>query len=76
MIAKEVFCWQILVKCSTMFKTEMCKIRKKASHVLALKTCRERTETKDVMRLTRIGKFRAHTTLKVIVLLRVREILK
>ena len=55
------------MKCSTMFKTEMRKIRKKASHVLTVKTCRERTKPKDVMRLTCLGKFRAHATLKVVV---------
>ena len=67
MISKEVFCLQVLVKCSTMFKTEMCKIRKKASHVLTVKTCRERTKPKDVMRLTRLGKFGENNTLKVVV---------
>jgi hypothetical protein len=30
-----------------------------------VRTYRERTKLKDVMRLTRQGKFRAHTTLKV-----------
>jgi hypothetical protein len=48
-----------------MFKTEMHKIQKNASHVLTVRTYRERTKPKDVMRLTRLGKFGAHTTLKV-----------
>ena len=65
MISKEVFHLQILVKCSTMFKTKMHKIRKKASHVLTVRTYRERTKPKNVMRLTCLGKFRAHATLKV-----------
>jgi hypothetical protein len=48
-----------------MFKTEMHKIQKKTNHVLTVRTYRERTKLKDVMRLTRLGKFRAHATLKV-----------
>jgi hypothetical protein len=67
---------QVLVNRSTMFKTEMHKIQKNASHVLTVRTYRERTKPKDVMRLTRLGKFRAHATLKLIFLLRVREILQ
>ena len=50
-----------------MFKTEMRKIRKKASHVLTVKTCRERTKIEDVMRLTRPGKFGTQATLKVVI---------
>ena len=48
-----------------MFKTEMREIQKKASHVLMVKTCRERIKPKDVMRLTCLEKFGAHATLKV-----------
>ena len=59
-----MFCLQVLVRCSTVFKTKMHKIRKKASHVLTVKTCRERTKPKDVMRLTCLGKFEACDTLK------------
>ena len=50
-----------------MFKTEMHKIHKKASHVLMVKTCRGRTKPMVVMRLTRVGKFRDDATLKVVV---------
>jgi hypothetical protein len=48
-----------------MFKTKMHKIRKNGSHVLTVRTYRERTKLKDVMRLTRLGEFGAHATLKV-----------
>jgi hypothetical protein len=37
-ISKEVFCLQVLVKRSTMFKTEIHMIRKNASHELMVKT--------------------------------------
>jgi hypothetical protein len=40
---------QVLVKRSTMFKTEMHKIQKNTSHVLTVRTYRERTKPKDVM---------------------------
>ena len=33
-ISKEVFCLLDLMKCSTMFKTEMCKIWKNTTHEL------------------------------------------
>ena len=60
-----MFCLQDPVEHSTMFKNKMHKIQKNTSHVLTVRTYRERTKPKDVMRLTRLGKFGAHITLKV-----------
>ena len=60
-----MFLFASKVKCSTIFKAKMRKIRKNASHVLTVRTYRERTKPKNVMRLARLGKFRAHATLKV-----------
>jgi hypothetical protein len=48
-----------------MFKTKMHKIWKNASHVLMVRTYRERTKPKDVMRFTHLGQFGAHAALEV-----------
>ena len=73
---KEVFCLQVQVKCSTIFKTKMHRIRKNASHVLMVRTYRERTKLKGVMRPTRLGSSGLTLLLKLMFLLRVRELLK